>query len=629
MKKQLFFKGSNLLLLFGALIVGFALFQSFKPAVSSIEIYVSPSGSDDNPGTILRPFLTIERAKSEVLKIKQGNKFNSDITVYLRSGQYSVDSTLIFTSKDGGDDNHSVEYKAYSNENVIISGGKVIKGKWLKSGGLWKISVPEVKNPSQMFRQLFVNGKRLSRSSSPALFTAGTLPQYQGQIPHFGYKVVNQLKQDDLLPFCSFQYSANDLNNVDPADLSNGEIIIYHSWECSWQSIYKIDPATKAVYLKTPSRYPVGFFSLHNQYRIENLKQYLTEAGGWYLDAKNAELWYCASDGEDPNNMSFIYPKVGKIITIQGDVKSNNFVQNLHFTGIKFQYNAYPMGINDIGFSIEQKSKAAYPWLDYSTGFSSAQGAPDCGQAIYCVGVTNCSFLNCDFKHLGNYALCFGKYCNNNSVKNSTFNDLGGGGVIIGFKDSDPIKDGVPQAASPSGNVIANCVFNDGGKVHPAAVGILVMQANATTIIHNEIYNFPYSGISCGWTWGNADNYSSNNVIKYNHIHDVMKLLADGGGIYTLGKQQGGVILGNVIHDIYKSNKAIGYFNNGIFFDEGSSMMTVDSNVIYNVQNAALRLNATDTTHIRWKRNFINRGSLPKGVPAKIISSVGANKAIQ
>ena len=48
----------------------------------------------------------------------------------------------------------------------------------------------------------------------------------------------------------------------------------------------------------------------------------------------------------------------------------------------------------------------------------------------------------------------------------------------------------------------------------------------------------PYSAISLGWGWSSYPyTYGGLNNIVGNHIHDHMRVLGDGGAIYTLGAQ--------------------------------------------------------------------------------------------
>jgi hypothetical protein len=88
---------------------------------NSHSIYVSASGKDNNPGTIAKPFATLEKARKEVRKILAKEK-NISITVYFRAGIIFKNS-VVFDSLDSGTEDHPVTYSAYNNETVSFSGG--------------------------------------------------------------------------------------------------------------------------------------------------------------------------------------------------------------------------------------------------------------------------------------------------------------------------------------------------------------------------------------------------------------------------------------------------------------------------------------------------------------------------
>jgi hypothetical protein len=122
-------------------------------------------------------------------------------------------------------------------------------------------------------------------------------------------------------------------------------------------------------------------------------------------------------------------------------------------------------------------------------------------------------------------------------------------------------------------------------------LGIWDGLTDGTVISHNLLHDLPYSGISVGWQWNAAPTNCKANVIEYNEIHDVMELLSDGGGLYTLGFQPGTVIRGNVIHDVGRSAFAVGAPNNGMFIDEGSKGFLFQGNVIWSTSGEPVRFN--------------------------------------
>ena len=93
----------------------------------------------------------------------------------------------------------------------------------------------------------------------------------------------------------------------------------------------------------------------------------------------------------------------------------------------------------------------------------------------------------------------------------------------------------------------------------------------------------PYTAVSVGWGWTVETTPLKDNLIRRNRVHNVMRLLSDGGGIYTLSKQPGTIIAENYIFDIVRSEWAGEFPISAIYLDEGSSLITLTNNVIENV----------------------------------------------
>lgn len=572
--------------------------------------YVSLSGSDSNEGTIDKPFKTISRAKKQVIATKKSLNSNSLINIYFRKGIYEIDKCIEFSSEDSGSDKIKVVYSNYNNEKVVFSGGVRIDGKWQKKSIaniiLWKIDISKYNKDGYSIDQLFSNDVRLPRSSSPIFYTVGPNPQYSPLIKKFDFPGLQTLQTQAMEAICSFSFNPNDMIKVG-SDFKNISVIVYNSWEASWHTVRSIDRSNNIIYFKNPLTYPVGFFNNKLRYRIENSQAFLTKPGNWYVDYEKSELWYYGYKSENPNNSDFILPRLNRIIEINGS--DSNRVNNLHFRGLNFMYTSSTKGISGIAKLDRERLESKYSWLDFSQGYSSFQAGVQDNQVISFKHVDNCSMSNCKITHIGDYAIRIDKFCSNNNFNNLELSDLGGGGIILGFNESDPIGKNIPFEASPSNNRIQNCRIFNGGIIKPGTVGIVVMQANHNLINNNTIFNFPYSGISVGWTWDSRDNYTSYNTISNNVVHDVMLELADGGGIYTLGKQVGAVYKGNYIYNVGRNPSAIGSANNGFFFDQGSSMFTVDSNAVVNVKNNEYRFNKTDSSKIKLLNNYFQKQS--------------------
>ena len=76
----------------------------------------------------------------------------------------NLDEPIAFGPEDSGTDQYAVIYAAYGNEEPLFSGGRRITG-WRKvEDGLWQAHVAEVAAGQWWFRQLFADGRRLTRA---------------------------------------------------------------------------------------------------------------------------------------------------------------------------------------------------------------------------------------------------------------------------------------------------------------------------------------------------------------------------------------------------------------------------------------------------------------------------------
>ncbi len=141
-------------------------------------------------------------------------------------------------------------------------------------------------------------------------------------------------------------------------------------------------------------------------------------------------------------------------------------------------------------------------------------------------------------------------------------------------------------------NTFQNNYISRIGVINNASPAITAFDTDGLKILHNEIEDVPYSGISIGYGWSNKYSATAgNNEIKYNKISDVEKIASDGGAIYTLSNQSAYV---NGVYDT-ENKKPLEVTNNyivdqgniiaGLYSDSGSSYMNFTDNVM---QNAAL-----------------------------------------
>jgi hypothetical protein len=592
------------------------------------EFYVAVDGRDDAAGTKAAPFATIARARDAIRKLAKAG----GTTVWIGRGRYFLGKPLVLSPGDSGTEDAPVTYAAIKGQKVIISAGRRID-HWRKgNGGVWVADLPDVKTGKSYFRQLFAGEQRLTRARTPNsgyLTTAGALSKFAepAKKRYGGYRGASRLRREQPDAFCGFSFRHGDIRQW--SDYRNAEIITFHSWECSWQTIRKIDLAKRDVHFNTPCRYPVGFFSLKCRYRIENIASAVDSPGEWMLDKSSGKLRYFARKDEDPNKMDMIAPAIEQLLVIAGDAKGKRPVQYVTFRGLSFQHARYPMGIYDVARSWPDKALKVYPdWPKrFAPGYTDSQAAPLAGQAIELLDASHITFEDCRIAHCGAYAIKIGRRCSRNRIAYCRMEDLGGGGVLIGM-DVRSVKGRVPSSDAPSHNEVIDSVIKGCSLVHPSAVGVWIAQARFNRIAHNEIADVGYAGVHLGWTWGRGANYTDHNTIEANDIHHVMRDLADAGGLYSLGVLTGSVYRANYIHDIIRAQGAIGAPTDGIFLDQGSKSLLIERNVIRNVGRSVVRFNQSRREDHTWKQNDFGPGHWgTESIDAKrIISQAGPRK---
>ncbi len=569
-----------------ALIIGCPLAM---PVAASTDFYVSLQGRDENPGTEDAPFATLTRAQAAVREII-ARGLSADVRVVLREGAYPLVAPLQFEPEDSGTETYRVTYAAHPDETVLISGGRSIGGWTAIGDNRWTVRIPEVENGQWRFRQLFVDGHRLTR----------------GRFPNAPDLMHVESVSDDLTEIVlDTSPPLNDFAGM------NAELVMYQNWSISRVGV----ASSSGRSMKT--EHPMGWVghgdatsaSPAKPTYVENALGLVDVAGEWYLDEASGVLTYQAAEGENPNERNFIAPVADALVHVAGT--ANRPVRNLHFEGIHFAHTRW--------------ERPSFGYLGIQAGhYGTGVKEPTyvLPLAISFHYAEQCGIANATIAHTGACAIGFGAGTRRNRVERCTLSDIGGNGVMVGWRGSGELTPGpdgedrylsadwvhaedVPQANTITENIIEQC-----GAISHGCVGVFDAFAERTRITHNVVRDLPYSGFSVGFRWNESETSQRNTLIAYNHVHDTMKMLADGGCLYTLGYQPGTVIRGNVFHDVHRSAFAHGGApNNGIFFDQGSKGYLVEDNTIYSTSGESIRFNQTDADNMEWKNNHFSIGA--------------------
>lgn len=511
--------------------------------INENDIFISVDGNNSNDGSKNAPVCTLEKAKT-IAAIKRNSGITEHINVWISEGTYVFDKKVIFDGNDADD----VSYIAIPDNKVVFSGSQKVsewKPDTLNGKQCFSAEIPE----RVSFNSVFKNGKTLPQTRYPE-----TGYFRVDNEDHSGSKYSEEnspwsLTRGDLELTPSKDQNIKDFKN--PEDVT---IRVLHLWVDDFSKLTGYDSSENRIKFASPMSASI---EKNNRYYFENVCEAFDKPGEWYLNSKEHKIYYLPFDGENINLLDLSYAITDKLISITN-------CNNITFEGIDFieTDSSFP--------EIEDGA-----WLS-KYGLRFPQAEYDCAGVFEATKSTNINIKYCNFKNIGIYAIKFNRICKNCSVIGCNIFNTGAGGIYIhGFneKENDRITENI---------TIRDNLIDGYGKYFYSAIGILLTHARNCNISNNEICNGYYTAISDGWLWGYAYSVTENNKICNNLIYNIGQgWLSDMGGIYTLGRQKGTILSGNIIHNVAADPDEGGYGGWGIYLDEGSQMIIVEKNLVY------------------------------------------------
>ena len=511
-----------------------------QPWAKPFMLCVAPNGNDAQPGTLTKPLATLEAALAQAREAKRVRPaaVRDGVTILLRGGTYELSRPIVLTPADSGAGaKAALTIAAYPHENPVLSGGRRITG-WVRvpgKAGVWEARVPEMGGSNWYFRSLFVNGARRQRARTPN----------EGF-----FRIEGAVQQEKP---AKLRFRAGDIKK-EWADAGDVEVVALLAWSEIRMYLRQVDEASHLATLSTNPR-PSNQEN-NARYYIENAPDGLDAPGEWQL--KSNLVRYQAAPGEDLTSAEVVGGFLRELIIFQGDVARQDPVRHVHLRGLSLSYT---------------------DWDLPPEGYADTQAAVAVRGDVRAEGAADCAVEDCTFAHLGGYALDLGRGCQRWKVSGNEMRDLGAGGVRVG----EPGKRNEPVEAN-HGHVIADNEIHHGGIIYPSAVGVLILQSGTNRVAHNHIHHLYYTAVSVGWNWGYQETPCRQNLIEFNHLHDIgQSMLSDMGAVYTLGIQAGTVVRNNLIHDV----TTFTYGGWGLYPDEGSTGIVFESNLVYRCQSAS------------------------------------------
>ena len=529
---------------------------------------MSTDGDDAYDGTIDYPVKTIERARDIIRNARITGKCNDvPVSIILREGTYTVNSTINLTGADSGDDLFPLTIKAYENENVIISGGTDISASALVSADdnikskiidesarnnikainlfengvdeLGEISVRStmISDNKTAQAEVSVDGVRMKLAGWPNEGFVGGI----SEVIRSGDRSKSGINEGSVFEYSG--YTRPQLwSEPEKAWIAGA---LYNNFFYDYYPIESVDgnQITLSRGAVSNTYYSKPFF------RFENILEELDSPGEYYIDYDTGMMYIYMPEGSTDNSEITVSQTDENILQITN--AENIRIENIEFMG---------------------------------------------GRSSAIVTKGNCSAItikNCDIHSFGGNGIDISD-CTFSTVRDCNVYDVGKNGIVVSGGDYNDIVS--------SQNVLYNndiYRFSQLDRAYTSGVSI-GYQSVGVKVINNQIHDAPHAGIIF---------YGVNNEISHNEIDNVVKEFHDMDAIYVnnynMPWERGNVISYNLFHDIGKETFPEEKQMNvaAIRTDNNGHGLIIEHNVFYDIgQN---RTNAVSCIHAQGTHNII------------------------
>jgi len=504
------------------------------------DVYVSPDGSDaTGDGTIENPYRTLEKAR-DMARTRLPD-MDSNITVYLRGGNYYLSRAVTFTEEDSGKNGHLVVYRNYPNETPVIHGGEPVT-EWTAVPG--KPYYTANVEAGRTFHNLEDNGVRAIKA----------------RFPNSGYLQSEAMAGGQEKR--KLQYRAGDLPAFDQArglqiytwpGIDTG----HQAWSTSTRTVTDVDRENRILSWDRETQYNM---SAGSRYYLQGLLDFLDEPGEFYLDDLAGKLIYYPF-GDDIATRQIVAPRTKNIFEFIGSSSAQPV------SGIRLE-----------GLTIRNSD----------TTEEIGEYEDDRYGAVYLRNAERIEIKDCRIRNTGANGVAADGWVQHSVIAGNEIADIGYNGVYLWnemFTSKDINKN----------NVVTNNHIYNVGVLGGHAGGIRLNNSGGNELSYNTIHDSKRYAISLkslrpgnliGQTIDGimvtSDNvrdftHTQNNIVKYNDLSNVNTDSEDTGLIESWGSDYGNRIENNRLHH---SNLINDYRGNGIYLDDESDYFIVRNNLI-------------------------------------------------
>ena len=462
------------------------------------EFFVSPKGDDANPGSLARPFATLERAQ-RAARLVNGRE---PVTVSLRAGTYYLPETFVLTAADSGTTDAPVLYRAYGDEEAVVSGGLRLDLRWEPyRDGIMKARVPAGLTTDQ----LFVNGERQPMARYPNFDSDQRI--FNGYAPD-AFSVERAARWADPRGgyiHAMHRHMWGDYHYRITGKKADGTV----AYEGGWQNNRQM--------------------GMHAKYRfVENIFEELDAPGEWFLDGKTSTLYFYPPAGMDLNGATVEAVRLRHLIEFKGTAQHP--VRFVTLEGLTFRHAART-------FMDNKEPLLRSDWTTYR------------GAALFINGAEDCTIEDCFIDQVGGNAIFVNNYNRRVAVRGCHIARVGANGVALvgdpnaartplfeynqrySFDEIDKVPG--PQTQNfPADCLVEDCLIYLSGRVEKQTAPVQITLAQDITVRHCSIYDVPRAGVNIGdGCWGG-------HVIEFCDVFDTVKETGDHGSFNSWGRDR-------------------------------------------------------------------------------------------
>ena len=506
-----------------------------EETVAGIKIYVSPSGEDSNAGTLEAPVKTLEQARALVRAAKAADA-TMPVYVYLRGGEYVLTETFTLTAEDSGTEEAPVTWRAYEDEEVIVTGSKSLDfSKFVPVEGEMKellseeaqnkvvvasatelgidpITINLIEDGLEMTAPIVtMDGHGMVLTRYPNTWNSEEWMRVESATNQSGNVPVTLKIEEEM--FWDWSYRDEDYLYI--GQFQNG-------WNLPW--FYATRDAEKQTVSSTGNVFYGADTTCLHPTVIFNAYESIDEPGEWYYDKGEDKLYLYPY--EDATADSTLY------------VSSECDFDLISMTGTSY--------ISIEGLTITNSDKRGVVMDD----------------------VDSCVLNNCSIVGFGDRAL---------NIENAYDSGVRNSEVAYTRIECMLVDGGDIENLTPGNNFVSNNRIHDANTYKWHYSQSIRLRGVNTKLDHNEIYNMPTLAVG----FANSNSGAVDLLIEHNIFHNCLKVQTDTGVIYggvAGGRAQGTIVQYNHFYDIGSGSTEY-HDVYCVYPDDGANSVTVTNNI--------------------------------------------------